>query len=312
MQKGIALFSTLMILALVTILMSVALKNTTNIKRSVLKDKFLIQENLTTTDIVELIDTKIVKKLEPLKGLPKVRAQKVLFGQPIIIQDPVNNSSIEIHMLENDGKVNINFINSIDGTVFIKKIFNIIGVLEPELLIEILLANITNSNKYRDDYKIHLKNFDKAYGYITNKEQFDMILDIYVQNTNDQNSYNIDFEKFFNFYVNDEHQYNRLSSNELDINYIEVELIDSIIGLDNSVRKNIKNKEILFYEYSQLKLDDDPSKKKILEDHGFGFETNNILLRINTTSINNKIEYTLNYNLTTKKISNISMDRWIY
>ena len=312
MKKGIALFSTLMILALVTILMSVALKNTSNIKRSVLMDKFLIQENLTTTDIVELIDTKIVKKLEPLKGLPKVRAQKVLFEQPIIIHDPVNNSSIKIQMLENDGKVNINFINSIDGTAFIKKIFNIIGVLESEVLIEIILANITNSNKYRDDYKIHLKDFDKQYGYITNKEQFDEMLNVYVQNTDDQKSYDIVFDKFFNFYVNDDQQYNRLSSNELDINYIEVELIDSIIGLDNSVRKNIKNKEMLFYEYSQLKLDNDSTQKKILENHGFGFETNNILLKINTTSINNKIEYILNYNLTTKKISNISMDRWIY
>ena len=52
--------------------------------------------------------------------------------------------------------------------------------------------------------------------------------------------------------------------------------------------------------------------KEKLENSGFGFITQNIILEINITSINNKVKYTLNYNLENKKISKISMDRWIY
>ena len=312
MKKGIALFSTLMILTLVTILMTIALKNTTNIKKYALQDKLLVQENLTITDIVKTIDNKIVDKLKSLKNLSKVEAQKILFSESFIIKDSVNNSSIEIRIMENDGKLNINFINSVDGITFVKKIFDTIGVKESTVLTDVILANITNSNKYRDDYKIHLKNLDKKHGYISDKKQFDEILDIYVQNTDDTESYVIDFEKFFNFYVNDAQSYNRLSSNILDINYIELELIDSVLGLKNSVRQSIKNKSTSFYEYSQLQLDNELQNKDTLEKHGFGFDTQNILLSINITSINNKVEYILNYNLINKKITKISMGRWIY
>ena len=312
MKKGIALFSTLMILTLVTILMAIALKNTTNIKKYALQDKLLVQENLTITDIVKTIDNKIVDKLKSLKNLSKVEAQKILFSESFNIKDSVNNSSIEIRIMENDGKLNINFINSVDGITFVKKIFDTIGVKESKVLTDVILANITNSDKYRDDYKIHLKNLDKKHGYISDKKQFDEILDIYVQNTDDTESYVIDFEKFFNFYVNDAQSYNRLSSNILDINYIELELIDSVLGLKNSVRQSIKNKSTSFYEYSQLQLDNELQNKDTLEKHGFGFDTQNILLSINITSINNKVEYILNYNLITKKITKISMGRWIY
>ena len=312
MKNGIALFSTLMILVLVIMLMAISLKNSTNIKITTLKDRYIIQENTTITDIVKLIENKLIPKLEKLKGESKVKIQKILFENPVIIKNSVTNSIITVTMYPNDGKQNINFINSTEGKKFIKNIFDVIGVKEPEVLSNIVLANITNSDKYSDDYKLHLKNKNKTFGYIQDQNSFYRFIDIYVQNTDDQDVYTIDFNKYFNFYENSAQKYNRIADNILDINYIKIELIDSVINLNNDVRKLIKDKSILFSKYTQLELDTDSSDKDILKNHGFEFETQNILLKINTKSINNRIEYLLNYNLTTKKISNISMDRWIY
>lgn len=317
MKKGIALFSTLMILVLVIMLMSIALKNSTNIKKSSLKDRYLIQENITITDVVKLVEDKITSKLKSLKGEEKVEIQKVLFSNPLKINDSVTNSKIVVSMSPNNGKLNINFINSIDGEDYLKSIFSQIDVKEPQILADIILANITNSDKYNDDYKIHLKQLDKSFGYINSYEEFEDMLAVYVQNTDDIEAFSINFRKYLNFYVEvqkdgKDKKYNRLADNILDINYVPIELVDSIVGLKNSIRKNIQTKKYSFYSFTDLQLDSKTAQQKKLEDYGFGFETQNILLEINITSINNRVKYLLNYNLNTKKISKISMDRWIY
>jgi len=312
MKKSIALFSTLMMLVLVSILMTVALKNSTNIKKSSLKDRYLIQENLTVTDLLKLIDTKIASKLTAQKGKSRVDIQKILFLTPLMIKNSVTHSTIEVKMDSNDGKLNINFINSIDGAKFVKNLFGQIGVKEPQILVDIILANITNSGKYSDEYKIPLKQLDRRFGYIRSYEQFKDMLAKYVQNTDDQEAFSINFENYFNFYINAEQTYNRVQSDILDINYVPLELIDSVIGLNNSIRKNIQTKKYLFYSFGDLSLDSKSNQKDTLEKYGFGFETQNILLRVNITSINNRVKYLFNYNLKSKKISKISMDRWIY
>ncbi|MGB5867095.1 MAG: hypothetical protein WBG69_04380, partial [Arcobacteraceae bacterium] len=92
---------------------------------------------------------------------------------------------------------------------------------------------------------------------------------------------------------------------KIDLNYAKLELIDAFALLPNSFRQNIKN-HILVYELPE-KVELTEVQKNILD-----FKTKNIILKINTTSMNNKVEYLLNYNLEKKKISNISMDRWIY
>jgi hypothetical protein len=311
-KKGIALFSTLMILVLVIMLMAVALKNSTNIKKSILKDRYIIQENLTVTDVIKLVDNQIASKLQSLSGEQRVEAQNILFAHPLNIQDSVTNSTITVTLKPNDGRLNINFINSDKGEKFIKTILEKIGVKEPEILSEILLANITNLDKYRDDYKIFLKEKDKRAGYINSYNEFKYMLDIYVQNTDDIEVYAIEFEKYFNFYNNTDQKFNRLADNILDINYIELELIDSVVSLKNSIRANIKQKDRVFYSLDELELNSEAMEKETLETNGFGVVTQNIILEINIKSINNRVQYLLNYNLKTKKISNISMDRWIY
>ena len=312
MKKGIALFSTLMILVLVVMLMSVALKNSTNITQSVLKDRYLIQENLTVADAITLFEKQIATKLTQLKGEKRVELQKVLFSSPLQIQDTVTNSLVEITMIPNNGKVNINYIHSSDLEIkFILSILERIGVKEPEVLSEILLANITNEDKYRDEYKLPLKQLNMNFGYINSYKKFHEMLDIYAQNSDDSEVYSIDFEKYFHFYVESKKNYkNGFKDNIIDINYIKPELISSIVSLDNSIRKNIEKKDVTFSSFERMNLKKDSKEK--LESYGFGFITQNIILKINTTSINNKIEYKLNYNLKTKKISKISMDRWIY
>ena len=313
MKKGIALFSTLMILVLVVMLMSVALKNSTNITQSVLKDRYLIQENLTVTDAIKLFEKQIATKLVKVKGEKRVEFQKVLFTTPLQIQDSVTNSLVEITMIPNDGKLNINYIHGKEGEKMIKKLFENLEVNEPNILTEIILANITNNDKYRDEYKLPLKQLDTSFGYINSYDEFLEMLDIYVQNSDDSEVYDVDFKKYFHFYNEAGIKYNRMGGT-LDINYIEPELIDSVtnVSIKNSIRKRIQEKNKLFYTWSELELDNAAKEKEILKDHSFDLVTNNIILKINTTSINNKIEYKLNYNLTTKKISKISMDRWIY
>lgn len=312
MKKSIALFSTLMMLVLVSILMTVALRNSTNIKKSSLKDRYLIQENLTVTDLLELINTKIAPKLLAQKGKSRVESQKILFSTPLVIKNSVTKSTIKIKMDSNDGKLNINFINSIDGVKFVKNLFGQIGVKEPQILADIILANITNSDKYSDDYKIPLKQLDRRFGYIRSYEQFKDMLEVYVHNTDDREAFSIKFENYFNFYINPEQTYNRVQSDILDMNYLPLEIIDSVIGLNNSIRKNIQTKKYLFYSFDDLSLDSKSNQKDTLEKYGFGFETHNILLKINITSINNRVKYLFNYNVKSKKISKISMDRWIY
>lgn len=306
MKKAIALFSTLMVLVLVIILMSVALKNTTNIKQLSLQDRFLIQENLTINDVLALVDTQIASKIKNKSGKERVDLQKILFSSPLIIDNSVSNSTIEVNLIPNDGKLNINFLNTNELAIqnAFLSLFEKIGVKEPEILRDILLANITNSSKFRDDYKLPLKQLDKNFGYILSKEQFDEMLNLYVRDTNDLEAFNIKFEDYLSFYLNENDTYTS-SHVAIDLNYAKLELIDAFALLPNSFRQNIKNNKLVYELPEKVELTE--VQKNILD-----FKTKNIILKINTTSMNNKVEYLLNYNLEKKKISNISMDRWIY
>jgi hypothetical protein len=309
LKKGIALFSTLMILVLVIMLMSVALKNSTNIKRSSLKDRYLIQENLTITDAIKLVDTQISGKLKNIGGEDRVRLQTKLFSTPLTIQDTVTNSVITIELDSNDGKININNIKNTDEIKkYILRVLSKVGVKEPMILGEILLANITNSDKYRDDYKLHLKQLDKNPGLIHSYLEFEEMLQLYVQNTYDIEALDIDFNKYFTFYVEVDAKYNRSDEVKIDINYAEIELVEALEIFPSHMRKSIIDKKILYkLEYVEI-----TEENEIMQSIVEKLETNNIILKINTTSINNKVTYTINYNLKTRKISKISMDRWIY
>ena len=311
MKKAIALFSTLLILVLVIMLMSVALKNTSNIKKISLSDRYLIQENLTITDIKKILDNKIFRKLKDLKSEDKVKVLNKLFSTPFEVLDSVNNSNITVTLKSNDGKVNINYITDHEQKKYIGNIFIKIGVLDSDMLTEILLANIESSSKYRDDYKMSINNLDYKNGNITNYSDFKKIIEIYVKHSEDVKAYDINYLKYFKFLADD----NARNTN-LDINYMEIELLDAIenMSLKNSIRTKIKTKKGLFKKYSELELNNynEVNEEDSLRKKSIGFITRNIICKINIKSINYSVQYIFNYNIENYEVSNIRLDRWVY
>ncbi len=179
------------------------------------------------------------------------------------------------------------------------------------MLIEVLLANIESSSKYRDDYKISINNLDYKNGNITNYTDFKKIIEIYVKFSQDTEAYDINYLKYFKF-LND----NNARNNNLDINYMEIELIDAIenISLKNSIRAKIKTKKSLFKSYRELELNNDSevNEEDSLRKKNIGFITKNIVCKINIKSINYSVQYIFNYDIGNFKVSNIRLDRWIY
>lgn len=311
MKKAIALFSTLLILVLVMMLMSIALKNTTNIKKTSVLDRYLIQENITIADIKKILDEKISSKIKSIDPENRGEALKLLFSTPLKINNSVDNSEITITLMPNDGKLNINYIIKNEYQKYITRIFDKIGIKDSSLLLEIILANIVYTNEHNDNYKIALKDLDFKSGLIRKFDDFKKVIDLYVKYSDDFNARNINYTKYFKF-INDSNERNNI----LDINYMEIELLDALEGLSikNSIRTKIKNKSFLFKKFEELELVEEGAvnEEELLRSKKIEFTTKNTICKINIKSINYSVQYIFNYDIENNKLSKISMGRWVY
>lgn len=308
-KKGIALFSTLLIMVLVIILMTISLRNTSNIKQSILSDRYLIQENLTITDIIKYLEDKLFVKIKDIKDIgAKEEILKLLFSSPLSIENEYDNSKVIINLKANDGLMNINHINATHYESYIKDIFKQIGITDPTLLAEIIMANYEKTDKYREDYRLNKTNPDFKYGNILSLEVFQKIIDIYISNSDDETSAkNIEYQKYFKFL-----DIKKTDQNHLNFNNMDIKLIDAIVTLNSEVRKQIIEKTIPFTKYDELNLrkDDEVNEEALLTEQNIKFETKNILIQINIESINYSVECMFNYDYIGKTITNLEMDRW--
>ena len=310
-KKGIALFSTLLILVLVIMLMSVSLRNTSNIKKSHNLDRTIIQENINITDINKILKDKILNKINSVKNKKdKIILLNALFTYPILIKNEYNSTTIELSIKSNDGKININNIKNKSYTNYIKSIFKKIGIQDVDLLSLIILSNIDDSDKYNEQYRIANFNNDYKIGDIRYLLDFKNIINIYIQFSDDSEARDIEYDKYFKFTTSDKR------NGHLDFNYMDIKLIDSIdIVLKKDIRQKIAKKPSFFVSSKELELEYNeedlykPDQKLI--DLGIDFFTIDTICRINIKSINNTVEYKFNFNIKNGIITNLEMDRWI-
>lgn len=304
-KKGIALFSTLLIMVLVIMLMSVALKNTTNIKKSQQKDRYLIQENITINDIKKLLKEKVLERLNNLNGEKKIQLQKVLFSSPLTIINKFDNTTITITLRPEDGKININKIDNADFKEYMKDILWKIGIKEVEIFRDVVMANIKTDSDQRDQYKLTQYNEDYNNGDITNYQDFKKIVDIYVMQSEDFNARKINYRKYFKF-VKD------VRGENLDFNYMDLILRKYIVPLNSKNKKLITKSSYRFTNIKDFKLEDEQKIEKVksnFKTYNIKFETINTICIINIKSINYRVQYSFNYDIKNGKITNIEMDR---
>jgi len=305
LKKAIALFSTLLILVLVIMLMSISLKNSLNIKIAQKSDKDLVQENISVNDVKKFIDKKLIEPINRKAGKEKNQMYNKLFKIPISINNPIDNATISIEIKSNDGKININnFFNNFDTSEFRENFLVALGILDIKLFTRIFLANITDDAKLSSSYKLVTYSTDFKPGSIKSLDEFNQVLDIYIQKSNDYKAKDIIWDEYIKY-----------EGAGLDINYMDILMIDALpITLDSAIREGLIKKTLVISSFDDFgfSVDNQAEFENILNKNKVGFKNIEIFCDINIKSINYLIQYTFNYGLKNKKINNLSLDKWDY
>ena len=228
-----------------------------------------------------------------------------LFKIPISINNPIDNATISIEIKSNDGKININnFFNNFDTSEFRENFLVALGILDIKLFTRIFLANITDDAKLSSSYKLVTYSTDFKPGSIKSLDEFNQVLDIYIQKSNDYKAKDIIWDEYIKY-----------EGAGLDINYMDILMIDALpITLDSAIREGLIKKTLVISSFDDFgfSVDNQAEFENILNKNKVGFKNIEIFCDINIKSINYLIQYTFNYGLKNKKINNLSLDKWDY
>lgn len=303
MKKGIALFSTLIVLIVVISLMSLSLGSVTSIKKNILLDKQIIQENLIVNDLKEILEKKVLAQINLKGSVEQVHLYQKIFKNPITIINEVDNSNIEMSITSHSGKVNFNrLIKNINMTTFRNKFLTKLHIMDIELFREIYETNLNADPTSNETYKLSYYNPDHIEGRdIRSFQEFFEILDIYIKFSGDKNVKNIPWQNYIKF-----------TGETLDINYMDMILIDSLpVAFSFQLRQKLQNDKQVIESLEQLNVSE--KEKTILSQLKVGVLSSELLCKINIKSINSKVEYGFIYNLSSNnKVYDISVDRWVY
>ncbi len=301
MKKAIALFSTLIVLVLVTMLMSIALKNSTNIKKSQNFDRQLIQENLLINDIKTIFDKKIFAQYNTKSNEQKILILNQLINTPMQFPNRIDGSTITVTIQSSNGKININRLMDFDMQNFRRSFFSALNIMDIPLLEDIINANLKRNNITNESYRIAFMQEDFLEGRIKSLEEFQKIFNLYVQQSYDTEVGSIKWKEYLKFSADE----------QLDINYMPRVLLNALpISFTKEMMKTLDDKNSVITSLEKLNLISE--KKNELSKLKVDLFSNEILTTINIKSINFEVECTFYYNIKNKKISDIRIQRWNY
>jgi len=220
-RKGFALLLTLSILAIVIALSSVLVQYISEVSKTTIKTKALIQSDILYKDIQNI--------LKQLKS-QKQDLYKVLYttALPFATKDDRFSLMLKCHPLYNG--ININWLAYQDKPSMqsridlIYKVFDYIvqkyEIQNADRLLELINAYMHNATPYSDS-TTNIRN-------ILSKQEFENIIFNYTLEESDNSVINVPWSKYFVFNTTNPN----IDENIIDANYISAELISAIFDLD--------------------------------------------------------------------------------
>jgi len=239
MRKGIAFFSTVMILAVVSLLVTLSMDSLFFVQKSERDKRFLIQENIFLYDVNNFLKKIIVEPLTKLKRIEsKEEYLRTIFLLPISMQIPDFDGSFQISLKNEEGIPNINQITDVRFKEnFFLEYLRTLKVVDPSLFANVFTANISTSIlEDFGDYVLDEKDGRAFRGEITNYKDFYLILSKYAKVADDEKVMNMEWEKLI-----------RLDGeNGLNMNYIDRAVAESlpVNFAEYEIKDIIKHEEI--------------------------------------------------------------------
>lgn len=297
-KKAIVLFTTLLlILSLLSIVM-LFLNSTKKTHDSITKEFALLQTNSVMVNLVEYLKTIDFDE------------EMIFHGAKVPFNLEFEDTHVTLKIDSLHKYININhFITSISkkDNLYYNKFIDFLyekNLNRPEYFIDLLIDTVD-----KDDFDLTSggdTEISKAFPLfrnekIVNKKHLDQIIEYYFEQTNDQEIYNMEFEKYFNF-----------NSPSLDLNFANEEVLKFILyDAYESDLNIIKEHNEVYEELSDLPFDD--NYKDELKKARFGNKITTLSEMITLDiDLRYKSQYKANvkfvYNTKTKTLSDYTID----
>jgi len=297
-KKAIVLFTTLLlILSLLSIVM-LFLNSTKKTHDAITKEFALLQTNSVMVNLVEYLKTIDFDE------------EMIFHGSKVPFNLEFEDTYVTLKIDSLHKYININhFITSISkkDDLHYNKFIDFLyekNINRPEYFIDLLIDTVD-----KDDFDLTSggdTEISKAFPLfrnekIVNKKHLDQIIEYYFEQTNDQEIYNMDFEKYFNF-----------NAPSLDLNFANEEVLKFILyDAYESDLNIIKEHDEVYEELSDLPFDD--NYKDELKKSRFGNKITTLSEMITLDiDLRYKSQYKANvkfvYNIKTKTLSDYTID----
>jgi len=246
MRKGIAFFSSILIMTLVMMLVAIALSYVKDIKLSEAAEREKVIENIYFNDVYNFL----IKNMKLVTGgknpIEKRLILSMLFKTPIRIEDPVNNRILTIELRSNDGKININQISDFDFRInYLDPFLESIEMGDKELFKELIMINSgkeSNITKNGADMDLSLVDYDFQKGDIRDFKTFYKILTRYVEISQDTEILSLDWESIIRF-----------EGRGFDLNFAPKALIDPLpITLDEGTKEELSLHTKIYHSFEEI------------------------------------------------------------
>ncbi len=301
MRSGIAFFSTIMTMAVVSLLVTMSMDGLFFIQKSERDRRLITQENLFYYDLVPFLEKAIKKPLASMEKDKKEEFIKKLTYLPLYFNIDSLDGGFEIVISVNDGIPNI---NSIKDPWFRDEFFipylREFDIKDPELFVAVFLSNISSKTKQTISYKLTSKEGRGFVGDIKNIDDFNLVLSKYAELADDKKSFNLEWEDVVRFDGGD----------GLNMNYITRSVTEALpVNLMSYEVDKIARHDKIYTSIESMGIDnleDIANMQKISPI----FQTNNLIIRLKVNLPNRDVEYRFNYSLLGWKMSNLKVYRW--
>lgn len=306
MNRGIAFFSTLLVLSITSVLVTLSIRDSSEIRQRIRLDKMLVQENISLKDSAQFISKKIFNQLNKLDKKAKESKIKSFLGAPLEIQNQLNYRSIFITFQTDEGKVNINEITELTMEEFFENFFDTLGIVDRGLLADLFIANIDLQNNDLSNLDLSGDILDFAKGPIENFHRFNQIIAKYYELTEDDIVNKIDWPSLIRF-----------TGTGFNINYANEKTILALpASLSTSRKREIARHNKLYMNMDDLyegveitneNQDRISEAKQKLNSMHISYQTKSLHTTLAMDLISYKVEYRFLIDINTGKTTNISM-----
>lgn len=301
MRSGIAFFSTIMTMAVVSLLVTLSMDGLFYIQKSERDKRFITQENALFYDLVPFLDKVIKEPMEKLDVLQKEEYIRRLANIPLYVELESLGGGFEIDIEVNEGVPNI---NSITDPWFKEEFFipylREFKIKDPELFSAIFLSNISPSATGSPSYRVTKEQGRDFVGDIKNLSDFMLVLSKYAKLAEDKGVFDLSWGDMVRFD----------GESGLNMNYISKDVIRALPATLMSYEiDEIARHEDIYTSIESMGIDnlDDIARIQKISPQ---FQTNNLIISLKANLPNRDVIYKFSYSLKGWKISDMKVYRW--